>query len=125
MNERIIAVRGATTTDCDTREEVTRKTVELFRELVRKNGIDGVHTRCVSAIIGTTTDIRSFYPARAVRESGVLDAPLFSCSEPETEGGLPLCIRVLLTLATDRSAQREQHVYLHKAATLRPDLAGE
>ena len=122
MSEHLIAVRGATTVECDTREEVVQNTVALLRELTEQNGIDGNNVRCVSAIISTTTDIHSFYPARAVRESGILDAPLFSCSEPEIEGSLPLCIRVLLTLAVCDSAQCAKHVYLNDAAVLRPDL---
>ena len=116
----IIAVRGATTIECDCKEEIVSKTVELMKKLIEANGI-GEKTHCVSIIISTTQDIRSFYPARALRESGLIDAPLFSCAEPDIEGALPLCIRVMLTLDGNDS-NRSKHVYLHGAQTLRPDL---
>ena len=119
MNE-IIAVRGATTIERDFEEEIVLKTTELIKALIYANEI-GVKTRCVSVVISTTQDIRSFYPARAIRESGLINAPMFSCAEPNIEGALPLCIRIMLTLYGDVE-QIAKHVYLHNAQTLRPDL---
>ena len=120
--EHMIAVRGATTVACDTREEIEKKTAELARELARRNGIGKAGVRCVCVHISTTQDIRSFYPARALRESGWIDAPLFSCAEPDIAGALPLCIRIMLLLACEEGV-KAQHVYLHGAAALRPDLS--
>ncbi|MDE6397793.1 MAG: chorismate mutase [Clostridiales bacterium] len=120
--EHIVAVRGATTVACDTREEIEKKTTELARELARKNGVGQAGVRCVCIHISTTQDIHSFYPARALRESGLIAAPLFSCAEPDITGALPLCIRMMLLLACDTETQA-QHVYLHGASALRPDLA--
>ena len=119
---KVIAIRGATTVNQDTPKEIVQKTTELIAEMVSRNELNDPAARCISVHISTTQDIRSFYPARAVRESGILDAPLFSWSEPEIEGSLPLCIRVLLTLAVCDSAQCAKHVYLNNAAVLRPDL---
>ena len=119
----IIAVRGATTLDSDCREEVERRTVELVKELFARNKIDGAAKKCVSIIISATQDIKSFYPARAVRESGLTDAPLFSCAEPDIIGALPLCVRIMLTMACAESGERSRHIYLRGAAGLRPDLA--
>lgn len=119
--DTIAAIRGATTVAADTREEIEAKTVELIRSLVERNGLHSDDKRCISVQISTTQDIHSFYPARAVRESGLLQAPLFSCVEPDIEGALPLCIRVMLTVACARDFA-PQHVYLHGAVSLRPDL---
>lgn len=121
MNSILMAIRGATTIDSDCKEEIIAKTTELFAEIVKRNVIDGEKNRCVSVIIGTTQDIHSYYPARAMRESGILDAPVFSCAEPEIEGALPLCIRVMLTVECSAFIE-PSHVYLHKAAALRPDI---
>ena len=38
------------------------------------------------------------------------------------EGGLPLCIRALLLVDTDKTPQEIRHVYLGEASLLRPDL---
>ena len=123
MSERIIALRGATTIEANTREEIVSKTTELVRTLAEDNGI-GSLSRAVWCMISTTSDITAFYPARSVRESGLLDCPLMSCLEPAIENSLPLCIRVLIELATDEAAELKPcHAYLHGAAALRPDLA--
>ncbi len=122
--EYMIAVRGATTVERDTKEEIEYKTCELVNELIDANALTGADARCVSVLISTTKDIHSFYPARAVREQGRIDAPLFSCAEPDIEGALPLCIRVMLTVAC-RTERQPRHIYLHGAKTLRPDLCCE
>ena len=118
----VIAVRGATTLACDSKEEIEKKTNELISAVLQKNGLPCADTQYVSLLISTTQDIHSFYPARAVRESGLLDVPLFSCVEPDIKGALPLCIRIMLTLACEKEC-KPHHVYLHGAAALRPDLA--
>lgn len=117
----IMAIRGATTVERDCREEIEAKTTELIAEIVRRNNIGGNGKRCVSVVISTTKDIHSWYPARAVRESGLLSAPLFSCEEPDIAGALPLCIRVMVTVSAKEYTE-PNHVYLHGAVTLRPDL---
>ncbi|NOY43823.1 MAG: chorismate mutase, partial [Planctomycetes bacterium] len=39
------------------------------------------------------------------------------------EGGLPLCIRVLIHWNTDRAQDNIHHVYVRDAKRLRPDLS--
>lgn len=116
---KIFAIRGAITVDADTPEQVTARSVELMKTVAERNP----SARPISVIISTTEDIRSFYPARAIRESGVTDAPLFSCKEPEIKGALPLCIRVLVTAVSEDDGAKAVHAYLGKAAALRRDLA--
>ena len=120
----VFAIRGATTIESDRAEEITANTTELMAELIKSNRIDGKNVRCVSVAISSTTDIESFFPARAVRESKLLEGvPLFSCTEPKIKGSLPLCIRVMLTLSVkDEKNFEPQHVYFRGAALLRPDL---
>ncbi|MBR6788297.1 MAG: chorismate mutase [Clostridia bacterium] len=113
----IYAIRGAITVDANTKEEIETKSIMLMREIVAKNSISSA----ISIIISTTDDITAYYPAKAIRESGVLDAPLFSCKEPSIDGALPLCIRVLVTVVSEKET-KPTHVYLGKAQTLRKDL---
>lgn len=112
-------VRGATTIASDDRELVLRATRELLALMIRLNGIDS--TQVASAIFTTTPDIVAVFPATAARQLGWLDVPLMCAHEISVPGSLGLCIRIMLHWNTDKSQQEIQHVYLHKARTLRPD----
>lgn len=116
---KVYAIRGAITVEADSAEEIKEKSVALARAIAAKNKFDSI----VSVVVSTTEDIRAFYPARAIREAGVLDAPIFSCKEPEITGALPLCIRLLVTVASNDDGVAAHHVYLGKACELRKDLA--
>jgi len=37
-------------------------------------------------------------------------------------GGLPLCVRVMMHVNTDKAAKEINHVFLREAVKLRPDL---
>lgn len=118
---KVYAIRGAITVDCDTADEVTRRSEELIKRIVSLNKFD----YAVSLVISTTKDITSVYPAKAVRESGIIDVPLFSCVEPDITGSLPLCIRMLLTVCSEKDDAVARHSYLRGASVLRKDLADE
>ena len=111
------AIRGATTVAADTPQEVRGAVRELLNEIREKNGLAEGDIVCI--LFSNTADIRSLYPAKAAREAGFSGAALYSSLEPEIEGALPLCIRVLLFVETCRDVR---HVYLRGAADLRRDL---
>lgn len=111
------AIRGATTVAADTPEEIRGAVSELLAEIKRCNKLDEDDIVCV--LFSNTADIRSFYPAKAAREAGLSRTALYSSLEPEIEGALPLCIRVLLFAENCYSVR---HVYLRGAAGLRRDL---
>lgn len=116
---KVYAIRGAITVETDEADEIASKSVTLAREIVKKNSYDSV----VSVIVSTTDDITEYYPAKAIRESGVLDAPIFSCKEPSISGALPLCVRLLVTVTSANDDACAHHVYLDGARVLRKDLA--
>ena len=111
------AIRGATTILKDTPEEIRGAVKELLNEICLKNALNKEDILCI--LFSNTADIRSFYPAKAARECGYTAASLFSSAEPEIDGALPLCIRVMLFVETSASVK---HVYLRNAANLRKDL---
>lgn len=118
---KIYSVRGATTIERNEAQNITERTTELIAEM--KKHIDFSCTRAVNLFITTTADVTAFYPARAVRESGLLgDCPLFSASEPPIDGALEKCIRVMLTIDTEQKDFLPKHIYLRGARALRPDL---
>jgi chorismate mutase len=116
------ALRGATTLDADTPEEMEKRVQALMRELLERNAID--HDDIVSILFTATDDIHSMFPATAARGMGLGDIPLMCARELDIEGGTPRCVRVLLHLTTERSRADLHHVYHHGAKGLNDDLSG-
>lgn len=118
--ERVRAIRGATTLEEDTRQQVIARTQELLAEILVRNDL---HQEDVVSIVFTATDdISSAFPAEAAREAGIALVPLLCARELEIEGGIRHCIRVLLHVYTPRAPTELRHVYLHGARQLRTDL---
>ena len=120
MPSAVRALRGATTIDADTVEQVTERTVALLDELLERNGAG--HDDLISILFTATDDIHSIFPATAARKAGLGDVPLICARELDIEGATPLCIRVLVHLATERPRDELHHVYQHGARNLRDDL---
>ena len=114
-------IRGAITVDADTPEEIRKNTGELLRAVAQANDLSGDNLKAI--IFSTTQDIHSCYPAKAARECGFEKAALFSSVEPDIEGALPLCIRVMVF--AEGLKKKEKHVYLGKAAALRKDISAK
>ena len=73
-------------------------------------------------VFSLTQDVHSYYPAKAAREAGYDFAPLFACVEPQIEGGLPYCIRLML-FAEFTTDKKVKHIYQKGAKTLRKDIS--
>lgn len=113
-------IRGATTINEDNPAEVVAATRELLEALWRENNFrpDDI----ASILFTVTSDIRSAFPAEVARQMGWGLVPLLCFQEIEVEGSIPLCIRVLITINTDKRQDEICHVYLREAMKLRPDL---
>ena len=114
-------VRGATTIEFDSKDNVLSATKELLEMILRAN-IDLETRDIASAIFTVTDDIVSAYPALAARQMGWDSVPMMCAQEIPVDGSLPLCIRVLIHWNTDKSQNEISHVYLRDAVILRPDL---
>ena len=119
---QLAALRGATTLDSDSRDEVMARTAEMLEALLERNGLDAGDI--VSLLFTATDDILSEFPAAAVRAAGISDVPMLCARELGIEGGsgIPLCIRVLAHVYTDRPRSELRHAYLRDARQLRSDL---
>lgn len=119
---RVAALRGATTLEADTREQVMARTAEMLQELMDRNGLTA--DDMISLLLTATEDIRSEFPAAAVRAAGISDVPMMCARELDITGGsgVPLCIRLMAHVHTDRPRADLRHVYLHGARQLRSDL---
>lgn len=117
----IRGIRGATTATSNTSAAIIEATVELLTALQSGNAfaLDDV----VSAVFTSSPDLTADYPAHAARRLGWTDVPLLGATEVNVPGGLPRCIRVLLHVVTARAPRELKHIYLRKAASLRPDRA--
>ena len=114
------ALRGATTLEEDTSEQVNERVRALVSALLERNGID--HDDLVSILFTATDDIVSMFPATAARSLGLGDVPLICARELAVAGAVPRCVRVLLHFYTERTRDSLHHVYLEGARGLRDDL---
>lgn len=114
-------VRGATTADANTSEEILKATRQLLALMIRLNGIRKEDV--ASAIFSTDHDMDDEFPAMAARQLGWLEVAMMSSIELDVPKSLRLCIRVLVHWNTDKRADEIVHVYLKQASILRPDLA--
>lgn len=120
MTSVVRALRGATTIDADTADDVRSRTIALLEQMIERNGVD--HEDIISVLFTATDDIHSMFPASAARDIGFGDIPLICARELDITGATPLCIRVLMHLTTSRSRSELRHVYLEGASGLRDDL---
>jgi chorismate mutase len=113
-------LRGATTVDADTEEQITERVLALLDEMFARN--DLAHDDVISILFTATDDIHSIFPAKPARKFGLGDVPLICARELDITGATPLCIRVLMHINTERQRADLRHVYLEGAVTLRDDL---
>jgi chorismate mutase len=116
----LLALRGATTIDADTKEEIERKTQALVREMLERNEI--LHDDLVSIIFTATDDITAEFPATAARALRLGDVPLLCARELGIKHGMRRTIRVMMHFYGEQSRKELHHVYLEGTRSLRDDL---
>lgn len=114
-------VRGATTVTENSREAILNATRQMLALLIRRNQIKSADV--ASAIFTVTKDLNAEFPALAARQLGWIEVPLLCGYEIEVPGSLSLCVRVLVHWNTGLPQSEIQHVYIHDAVRLRPDLS--
>lgn len=114
-------VRGATTVDANSRDEILTNTRQLLALMIRLNDIEP--EMVASAIFSLTRDLDAEFPALAARQLGWLDVPLLCTYEVDVPGSLRRCVRILVNYNTDKSQREIQHVYIKDAVRLRPDIS--
>ncbi len=111
-------IRGATTIANDCKEEISCAIKELLDEVFAVNALE--KSEVCAFVFSLTTDIHSYHPAKAARECGYDYAPLFACIEPDIEGGLSRCIRLMLLTEKIGAVK---HIYQRGAKGLRKDIS--
>ncbi len=120
MPTHVLALRGAITLESDEREHLLERVRRLLTEMIERNGLS--HDDLISIFFTATSDVHSAFPAVAARQLGLGDVPLMCAQELTIEGGMPLCVRVMMHVTTDRPRDELRHVYLEQARSLRDDL---
>jgi len=114
-------VRGATTADGNSRDEILTATRQLLALMIRINGIEP--EQVASAIFSLTRDLDAEFPALAARQLGWLEVPLLCTYEVDVPGSLRKCVRVLVHWNTDKPQNQIRHIYVKDAERLRPDIS--
>jgi len=112
-------IRGATTVEANTAEDILEGTSQMLRALIELNGLQDPD-QIASAVFTTTTDLTATFPAIAARDLGWTEVPLLCAHEMDVPGALSKAVRVLLHVNTSRPASEIRHVYLKGAISLRP-----
>lgn len=114
-------IRGAVTVENDTKEEIMSAVQTMLKTILAENKITSEDIG--AAIFSATDDIKSLFPAFAARQLSGWDlVPLFDAQQLYIENSIRKCIRVLLLVNTDKIQKDIKHVYLGRAAALRPDI---
>jgi chorismate mutase len=101
-------------------DAITAATKRLLGEMVARNGVE--LDDIASVLFSLTPDLHAGFPAIGARDMGWTHVPMLHFTEIDVPGALGRCIRVLMHVNTTRTLDEIEHVYLEKAAALRPDL---
>lgn len=113
------AIRGAISIESDTREEINRAVISLVHRLCKRNNLKPTHV--IFAIFTCTNDIHSAFPAASMRAmKGWENVPCIHSLELDVDGAPKKIIRALIYT---KLKKKPRHVYLRRAASLRPDWA--
>ena len=110
-------LRGATTASENSKEAILEATRELLTELQKSNSfkLDDI----AATFFTTTQDLNAEFPAVAARQMGWEDVPLICGHEMNIPDSLPMCIRVMMLINTNKKPQEMAHLYLREAKNLR------
>jgi len=118
---RVVGIRGATTVEEDSLEQILDATQDVLVRLQELNGFSP--DDIASILFSTTQDLRSTFPARAARRLGWVEVPMLCTHEVDAPSSVPRCIRVLIHWNTDKTLKEVRHAYLRGSRVLRPDWA--
>lgn len=117
----IRGIRGAITVDENTENALRLATKELITKTIEANNISLEDVVCLN--FSATEDLDCAFPARFAREfAGFELVPMECYQQMRVKPSLALCLRIMMLVNTEKSANDIKHVYLKGAAALRPDI---
>ena len=110
-------IRGATTSNENTKTAIFEATQDLLTNVISSNAIE---SEDMAAIFFTTSpNLNADFPAVAARALGLTEVALLCGHEMAVPDGLENCIRVLILVNTEKRQEDLNHVYLRGAVNLR------
>ena len=119
----MIALRGATTIKNDTKEEIEKESIILFKEILNKNNLS--KDKIISITFSCTNDITKEYPGKFIREYfNLKHSAIMHFNEMfvDKDTYLEKCIRVMVLYDDNIKQSEVKHIYLNNAKNLRKDL---
>jgi monofunctional chorismate mutase len=110
-------IRGAICVSANTRRAIEAATRRLLEEICARNALSA--EEIVAAFFTMTPDLNAEFPAYVARDMGWTDVAMLGAQESMVPGAAERAIRALVLARGDGSAR---HVYLGRAAAMRPDL---
>lgn len=117
---RTRGVRGANSVKANSREAILTATKELLTRMIEANDLDPVDI--ASIFLTATDDLDADFPAYAARDLGLVKVPLLCAREIKVPNSMPMLIRVLIHVNTEKTQDEIKHQYLGETKKLRPDL---
>ena len=114
---KVIAIRGATTAESNTKDSIVKATSEMLEELVSSNDLNVEDI--ISAFFTTTRDLNTQFPAVAARKIGWEYVALMCSHEMFIDDAQPMCIRVMVHVNSEKDVKSINNVYLNDAINLR------
>ena len=114
---KVIAIRGATTAESNTKDSIVKATSEMLEELVSSNDLNVEDI--ISAFFTTTRDLNTQFPAVAARKIGWEYVALMCSHEMFIDDAQPMCIRVMVHVNSEKDVKFINNVYLNDAINLR------
>ncbi|MDK2984644.1 MAG: chorismate mutase [Clostridia bacterium] len=120
---KVRGIRGGISVENNSKGAILSATKKILKEMVKANSVE-VDDIC-SVIFTVTDDLNATFPAVAAREMGWRYVPMLCLTEMSVPDGARGILRVLMHVNTTKSMKEIKHIYLKRAANLRPDLANE
>ena len=118
-NTKTVVIRGATTSDGNTKSDMEKAVIELIKELITRNKI--TPEDILSITFTVTKDLNACFPASIARQYFGLDSIAFlDCQQMFVPDDIQYCIRLMAMLVLPSEAVYN-HPYLKGASNLRPD----
>lgn len=116
-------IRGATTVESNSVQDLEKATLELLNEMVNQNNID--KDKISHVIFTTTKDLNADFPAKFARLNLGWDNVAMMCfHELDVPNSLKMCLRILIVLNCEENFE-PQFVYLNGAQNLRQNIDSE
>ena len=112
-------IRGATTSDGNTKSSIASAVHELIEELISRNNLEPINIQ--SIIFTVTKDLNACFPASVARKYKELDKVAFlDCQQMFVQDDVNFCIRLMAQVYLPLNIE-PNHPYLRGASDLRPD----